>query len=188
MIDHYSYKISREDATKRIVKDEDIYKNNEQRFKDKFERFIKIWKHLKPSATKYGCRQEMSPIDLDEKKSLAFFLNDNGEIGKGMYIAAAYQNFIDWQNKFLDGLIEPLRQNGILHHFVKNMEKTIDVQKARKNEVLNFDKINGKFKNIIYDNCKRNIYREDNSINYMNYKLFIYDFDSIEKKFGEIFL
>ena len=188
MIDHYSYKISREDATKRIVKDEDIYKNNEQRFKDKFERFIKIWKHLKPSATKYGCRQEMSPIDLDEKKSLAFFLNDNGEIGKGMYIAAAYQNFIDWQNKFLDGLIEPLRQNGILHHFVKNMEKTIDVQKARKNEVLNFDKINGKFKNIIYDNCKRNIYREDNTINYMNYKQFIYDFDAIERIMGDIIL
>ena len=81
-------------------------------------------------------------------KSLAYFLNDNGEIGKGMYIAAAYQNFIDWQNQFLDGVIEPLKQNGILHHFVKNMEKTIDVQKAKKNEALNFDKLDAIFMDV----------------------------------------
>ena len=188
MIDNYSYKISREEASKKILKEEDIYKNNEQKFKDKFEQFKKNWKNLKPFSTKYGNRDEMLPIDMDENKSLAYFLNDDGEIGKGMYIAAAYQKFIEWQNQFLDRLIIPLKQNGILHHFVKNMERKIDIQKAKKNEVLNFDEIDDYFIDIIYDNCKRNIYREDNSINYMNYKLFIYDFDSIEKKLGEILL
>ena len=78
---------------------------------------------MKPYATKYECKDDMPQIDLDENKSLAHFLIDNEEWCKGMYIAAAYQKFIDWQNSFLDGLIEPLRQNGILHHFVKNMEK-----------------------------------------------------------------
>ena len=188
MIDHYSYKISREEASNKILKDEDIYKNNEQKFKVKFEKFKKNWENLKPFAIKYGCRDEMAPIDLDENKSLAHFLNDDGEIGKGMYIAAAYQNFIDWQNQFLDGLIEPLKQNGILHDFVKNMEKKIDVQKAKKNEVLNLDEIDGLFMDIIYNNCKRNIYREDNTINYMNYKQLIYDFDAIEKIMGDIIL
>jgi len=188
MIDNYSYKISREEASKKLIKDEEIYKNNVQKFKDKFDNFKKIWVHLKNSATKYGCRDEMPPIDLDENKSLAYFLNDNGEIGKGMYIAAAYQNFIEAQNAFLDGLIEPLRQNGILHHFVSSMEKTIDIQKAKKNEALNFDEIEDMFIEVIYENCKRNIYRDDNTINFMNYKQYLFDFDSIEKKLGDILL
>ena len=188
MIDNYSYNLSREEASKKILKEEDIYKNNKQNFKEKFEKFKRCWKYLKPYAIKYECKSEMPPIDLDENKSLAYFLNDNGEIGKGMYIAAAYQIFIDLQNQFLDGLIGPLKQNGILHNYVRNLEKKIDVQKAKENEVLNFDKIDEQFMEIIYDNCKRNIYREDNNINYMNYKQYKYDFDTIEKKLGELFL
>ena len=186
MIDYYSYKISREEASKKILEEEEIYKNG--KFKDKFKKFKNIWKHLKPYAIKYACRDEMKPIDLNEKREVAYFLNDNGEIGKGMYIAAAYENFIEWQNQFLDGIIEPIKQNGILHHFVKNIEKSIDIQKAKKIETLNFDEINNSFMETIYDNCKRNIFREDNKINYMNYKQFIYNFDSIEKYLGETLL
>ena len=186
MIDYYSYKISREEASKKILEEEEIYKND--KFKEKFKKFKTIWKKLKPYATKFACRDEMQPVELNEKRELAYFLNDNGELGKGMYIAAAYDNFIEWQNKFLNGIIEPIKQNGILYHFVKNMEKSIDVQKAKKNEALNFDSVNDSFMEIIFDNCRRNIFREDNSINYMNYKQFIYNFDSIEKYLGESIL
>ena len=188
MIDNYSYKISWQEASEKRLKDENIYKNNQFKFKNKFNKFKEIWGKLKPFATKYGCRDEMPPIDLDENQTLAHFLNDNGEICKGMYIAAAYQFFIDYQNNFLNKLIEPLKQNGILHYFVKNMEKSIDVQNAKKNEALNFDAANKEFIEMIYENGKRNIFREDNSINYMNYKQYIYDFDSIEKKLGDLIL
>ena len=189
MIDTYSYKISREEASKRILEDEDIYRDNQQNFQKIFKSFKNIWKKLKPYATKFESRNEMPSIDLNENKSLAYFLNDDGEIGKGMYIAAAYEYFIDLQNNFLDKLIEPLKQNGILHHYVKNFEKTIDIQKAKKTEVLNFDKINSIFIRTIYDNCKRNIFNEEyNNINFRNYKQYIYDFDSIEKYLGDILL
>ena len=188
MIDYYSYKISREDASKRKIKDEDLYKNDIQKFKDKFQSFTEIWEKLKQYATKYSCRDDMKPIDLDENQCVACFLCDNGDIGKGMYIAAAYQNFITWQNNFLDSLIEPLKQSGILHHFVKSMENTIDVQKAKKNETLNFDEINKNFLKYISENCERNIIRKDFTINYMNYKQLIYDFDAIEKNLGEFLL
>ena len=187
MIDYYSYKISRDEAERRKIKDEEIYRNDEK-FQQKFKSFTKKWKKLKPYSIKYGCRDEMPPIDLNDNQPVAYFLNDNGDIGKGMYIAAAYQNFIEWQNNFLDSLIEPSRQSGILHHFVKNMEQTIDVQKAKKNEALNFDTVNKNFTEYIYENCKRNIFRKDNTINYMNYKQFVYDFDSIEKYLGELIL
>jgi len=163
MIDNYSYKISREEASKKVLKDEEIYKNNEKGFKEMFKKFKEIWVNLKPFAIKFGCREEMPPIDLDENKSIAHFLNDDGEICKGMYIAAAYQNFIKWQNEFLDQLIEPLMQNGILHHFIKNMGKSIDVQNAKRNETLNFDKLNESFIEILFDNSKRNIFNQENN-------------------------
>ena len=188
MIDNYSYKISREEAGKNILKEEEIYKNDAHGFKDMFKKFKDNWVHLKKYAIKFGCRDEMPPIDLDENNCLACFLNDDGEIGKGMYIAAAFQNFINWQNQFLDGLIEPLRQSGILHHFIENMGKNIDVQNAKKKEILNFDKVNEQFIEIIFDNSKRNIYNNVDKINYQNYKQFIYDFDSIEKTLGEMIL
>ena len=68
------------------------------------------------------------------------------------------------------------------------MENTIDVQKATPNEVLNFDIVNQNFMQYIYENCKRNILGKNNSINYLNYKYFIYDFEAIENKLGEILL
>ena len=189
MIDNYSYKISRVEASKILLKDEEIYKNNQKGFIEMFNKFRdKIWCNLKPFAIKYIKREEMPPIDLDENKSLDYFLNDDGEMYKGMYIASAYQNFITWQNKFLDQIIEPLSQIGILHHFIKNMGKSIDVQNAKNNETLNFDKANEDLMEIIFSNSKRNIFTMENKINYLNYKQFIYDFDSIESNLGELIL
>ena len=46
MIDYYSYKISRVDAEKRKIIDEEIYKYDEK-FQKKFKSFIKKWKKLK---------------------------------------------------------------------------------------------------------------------------------------------
>jgi hypothetical protein len=189
MIDNYSYKISREEASKILLKDEEIYKSNQKGFRDLFNKFRdKIWCNLEPYAIKYNKNEEMPPIDLDENKSLDYFLNDDGEMYKGMYIASAYQNFISWQNAFLDQIIEPLRQTGILHHFIKNMGKSIDVQNAKNNEALNFEKANEDLMDLIYNNSKRNIFTMENKINYLNYKQFIYDFDSLESSLGELIL
>ena len=189
MIDNYSYKISREEASKILLKDEEIYKNNQKGFRDLFNKFRdKIWCNLEPYAIKYNKNEEMPPIDLDENKSLDYFLNDDGEMYKGMYIASAYQNFISWQNAFLDQIIDPLRQTGILHHFIKNMGKSIDVQNAKNNEALNFEKADEDLMDIIYNNSKRNIFTMENKINYLNYKQFSYDFDSIESNLGELIL
>ena len=155
MIDKYSYKISREEASKMILKDQENYKNNQRGFKKMFDRFIFIWNKIKNFAVKYKCNPDLPPIDLDEDKSLDFFLNDNAEVGKGMYIAAALQNFITWQNNFLDKIIDNVKNGGILHHYVDNMKKTIDVQNATKNDVLNFDEMKNLLNEKIYENSKR---------------------------------
>ena len=184
IIDIYSYKITRDEASKKLIKDETIYINNKNNFKDKFNKFKNIWTHLKSYSTQYGCREQMPSIDLDENKSISYFLNDNGEIGKGMYIASAYQNFIEWHNNFLNIFIEPLKQKGISINSVKS----IDIQNATKSEIINFEEIDKLLLELIYENSKRNIFKEDNSINYHNYKQIIYNFDSIEENLGKILL
>ena len=188
MIEHYSYKISREDAAKRIIKEEDLYKQDKQGFKKNFQCFIKIWEELRPYSIKYGCRDEMKPIDLNQDLAVAYFLNDDGDLGKGMYIASAYQNFIEWQNNFLDIIIENSKQNGNMNKYVRNMERYVDVQKAGNCEAINFDIVNKEFMKLIYENSKRNIFRKDTSINYKNYRQIIYDFDSIEKSLEDMLL
>ena len=188
MIDNYSYKISRDEASKIILKDEDIYKNNQRGFKDMFNKFIQIWEKIKIYATKYKCNPDLTVITLDESKSIDYFLNDNAVAGKGMYIASAYQNCISWQNNFLNKIIDSLKNGGILHHFIDNIKKTIDVQNAKKNDVLNFEEMEEELNRVIYENSKRNIFKSEKKISYQNYRQFIYDFDSIEKELGKIIL
>ena len=180
MIDIYSYKISREEASQMKIENEPLYIQNQGKFQDSLKRFIKIWNKISPYATQY--ENEILPQkNFGKETFLIYFLNDCE--GNGRYIAAAYQTFIKLQNNFLDGLIEPLRESPILNHFVKNIEKKIDVQKASKAEILNFEAIEN-FSELIYENCKRNIFL-DNKINYINYQKFIFNFDAIERDLGE---
>lgn len=43
MIDNYSYKITREEASHTRIIDLDIYKNNQHGFKNMFKKFVNIW-------------------------------------------------------------------------------------------------------------------------------------------------
>ena len=191
MVDYYSFKISRDDAKNKVLKNEPIFK--EQGFTNKFKKFISAWNEIKSKAIKYKCRVPMKPIELSENDRLIYFLNDDGEIGNGMYLAAACQNFITWQNTFLQPIIDSVAQNGILHYFSKNMKKKIPVQNAKINQTLLLEDC---FNNSIYYDLddiistysRRDIFKEDGTINYFNYNSFIYDFESIEEELGKILL
>ena len=192
MIENYSFKISRDDAKKRILLNEPIYKD--KGFQDKFNNFIKAWDEVKGEAVKYKCRPDMKKKDLNENDKLIYFLNDDGEIGYGMYIAAALDNFITWQNSFLEPIYNSVAQNGILHCFSKNMKRKLPVQNAKINQTLliencfNNSSLYYKFEDIISSFCKRDIFKEDGTINYFNYNSFIYDFASIEEELGNLVL
>ena len=134
---------------------------------------------------------------LHERMPLCHFLIDDGEIGKGMYLAAGYQNFIEWQNQFLEPITKALDINkkGILYYFNKNLKNRIDVQKANDNDIIKKDfpdnSIYINFLHLISLNSYRNIYYKNNNdikINYLNYNHFIYDFNIIEEELGKILL
>ena len=191
MVDNYSFKISRDEAKKQMLIDSKIFK--EKGFENKFINFINAWDSIKSEAIKYKCRPEMKPKNLDKKEKLVYFLNDDGELGYGMYIAAACQNFITWQNSFLQPIIDKVAQNGILHYFVKNMQRKIPVQTAKINQTLLIeDCFNNSFfynfEDIIQTFSRRDIFKEDGTINYFNYNSFIYDFTSVEEELGKLLL
>ena len=197
MINKYSYKISRNEAYRKKLIDEDIYKNDENNFKKILKDFLEIWDKIKQYSIQYKCHKMDEEI-LHAKMPLSHFLIDDGEIGKGMFLAAGYKSFIKWQNDFLEPITQALDNNnrGILYYFNKNLKNRIDVQKVNDNEIIKKDfaditfYIN--FLHLIYLNSYRNIYyingNNNIKINYLNYNNFVFDFDKIEEELGKILL
>ncbi len=191
MVELFSFKVSRDDAKKKVLEKEEIF--NEPNFIKKFDNFIDSWNGIKTDAIKYKCRPEMPIKNLSRNDTLIHFLNDDGELNGGMYIAAACQNFISWQNSFLQPIIDSVRFNGILHYYVNNLMKKIPVQTAKISQTLLIEDcfLKSQYKNfleLIYTFSKRDIFRNDGTVNYINYNSFIYDFPKIEEEFGRLLL
>ena len=162
MVEKYSFKISREYAKNNNLENEEIYKND-KKFQENVLNFINAWNEIKYEATKYQCREEMPVKELKPSNKLIDFLIDNGDLGGGMYLAAACQNFISWQNSFLQPIIDANTSNGILNCYVYNMKKKIHLHKAKQDNILlikdRFSK--SKYLNendIIYSFSERNIF------------------------------
>jgi hypothetical protein len=135
----------------------------------------------------------MQVKNLDINDKLIYFLNDNGELGYGMYLAAACQNFIEWQNMFLQPIIDANNFNGILHNYVNTIQKKVPIQEAKPSQILLIhDKFEiSKYTNlndIIYSYSERNIFNKNGKINYSDYNSFTYDYDAIEEELGKILL
>ena len=186
MVDTYSYKISREEAKKKKLKDMEDYNQ------DKYKSFHNSWAKIYKKAIKYKCRDEMNPKDLKPEDELIYFLNDANELGYGMYLSAACQNFILWQNEFLKPIIESAVLGGNLHYYIENMKKKIPVQEATSNQILSFDDCfkNSNYKDfndLVYTFSKRDFYNND-KINYQKYNIIKYDFAKIEEELAKLIL
>jgi hypothetical protein len=191
MVDNYSFKISRDDAKKKILGKEEIF--DDKQFRQKFEEFKEAWTNIKSEAIKYKCRDEMPPIDLTEEKPLINFLIDDGEWANGMYLSSADQNFISWQNSFVQPIIDSVAHDGILHYYVNNLKKKIPIYTAKINQTLLLEDSFKKseylnFNDLIYNFSRREIFKRDGTINYLGYNSFKYDFEKIEEEFGRILL
>ena len=193
MVNNYSFKISREDAKNKVLEEEDIVK--EKSFNKKFGNFIKAWDDIKKNAIKYQCRPQMEVKQgFSKKDKLINFLNDANELYNGMYLASACQNFIEWQNMFLQPIADANMFKGILHNYVNTILKKIPVQEAKPDQIVSikerFEK-SGKyidFNDLLYSFSERNIFGENGKINYSDYNTFVYDYEGIEEELGKIIL
>ena len=69
----------------------------------------------------------VKPKVLDENDSLIYFLNDDGELGYGMYLPAAYQKFIQWQNYFIQPIIDSEIQKRTFNYYIQNLKNKIPI-------------------------------------------------------------
>ena len=202
LLNIYSYKISREDGKKKILKDELEYirdKYNEMNpikidkeeeiIIDYINPFIKSWDIIKQQSIKYKCRDLGKPKEMKLEDALCYFLVDDGDKDGGMFLASAYQNYIDWQNQFINVVIAKNSMNGILNSYVSQLEQEIDVEDASKEDILNLDEsIFKKLNELILMYSMRNIFIKENEIDYLKYNDIDYNYDFIEEELGRILL
>ena len=192
MIEYYSFKITRDEAKSKTLK-EDEAEIKEQIGEKKMNNFLISWKNIKKKAIQYKFHKVMEEKAITDTSELAYFLNDINEEGYGMYLASAYQNFIKWQNEFLDFIIKNGSDKKNLKIYIESLKKEINVQEANSNQIL---LIKGCFKgsfyedfiDLIYTFSTRNIFNNDGTINYLNYNSFEYDFESIEDELAKLLL
>ena len=147
----YSYKISRDDAKKKLLKNEIgkiiYYYNemnpsniiNEEEFIHQYiNPFIESWNLIKHKAVQYKCTilrdldKGEKPLDMNIDNKLSYFLVDDGDKDGGMFLASAYQHLIECQNAFINSIISKNNINGILNNYIPLLEQEIDIQDATK--------------------------------------------------------
>ena len=160
---------------------------NNKDFEDNYINvFLNSWKNIKHKAIQYKCKDLEKAKDLTKYSELAYFLVDDGEIGYGMYLASAYEQMIQWQNKFIDYIIVNNSMNGILNSYISLLEQEVDIQDATNDEILKIDEsIYKSLDELIYSCSMRNIFSNEGKINYKNYNDIIYIYDYIESELGK---
>ena len=186
LLKKYSYKISRDEA-----QNISLYfpEKNKKKYLDPY---IKSWNEIKIFCTRYLCRPDMPILNIENNLTLNYFLVDDGQLGGGMYLASAYSNFIEWQNKFISLILDNINQDSVLYCYLEQLNEEIYVQEAKEENVLNInDNIINELNNMIRIYSIRNIFDNNNNIitiNYTNYKRIKFNFDEIEAKLGKLIL
>ena len=163
----YSKNISREYAEKKILRDEDIYINNQELIDSFFEFYNKL--EIKDDKGEIiGLSKENHLIDL--------FISDDNIIGKTY--KEIYKKFENEQNTKLENLLKNKIQNGI---FDNNCRTKINIQQISEEEILTFKLPDGiSFTEIIFNYSYRKII-DVNPVNYESYKEYEINYDMLEE-------
>ena len=167
--ENYSNRISKKDAKNKILKDEKIYKNNE----DKINKFIKFYNNIRKKGTR----------ELGIENPITDFLLIDNEFGEAY--KNIYNNFINEQNMKLEKLLDEKIDKGI---FDINCKNKINIQQIDENEIFTLNlpkKIS--FLDILYNSSYRKIL-DSISRDYEVYKEFVINYDLIEKYMTELLL
>ena len=165
MMDQYSYAITRKEAKTKKIEDE-LMNMNEENLNDEYRHFENAWNELKDETTQYQCRNMAVEHTLSKKDSLAYILNDDGEIGYGMHLASMYENFIKYQNEFLSRILNHISDQSILKFYKASIEKRIIVQEASEKEIVSITQSD--LESLLINYTKRTCYDQDGRILYTN--------------------
>lgn len=208
LLNIYSYKITREEGKSKLLKKQLMYIlnaynkmnkkiiHNRQEFINNYiNPFIESWNKIKNKSIQYKCRilidleKGEKPHDINLNDELCNFLVDDGDNKGGIFLASAYENFIEWQNEFINLIISKNKTSGIHNSYIPSLEEEIDIQNAKEDEIININENTYEILHkLIFSSSMRNIFLEKNKIVYKNYNNIIYDFNYIEEELGKILL
>ena len=102
MINYYSGRVSRNDANdgNKNLNLEDIYKNDENNFRNKLDKFKNIWNNTLSKQVKNNNNSKKFLDKFKGNERLSYYLIDNDDKGFGIFIADGLKKFIEWQNSF----------------------------------------------------------------------------------------
>ena len=194
LIDNYSYKISRDEASKKTIKEEfnkeenNIFIFNNLKKEGVIQIYMKdvfnLFKTFKDTPLQWGCHP-LAQMIIDSESSLCTVLLDDNE--PGYYLASIYKKLIEYQNTFLDNIINLNSQNGLLHCFVKQLNSEIMVQDSTINEIVKLNIDENEKNNIkLYSDLDEIIFVNTSNNPFTN--KFNYELDQIELELGNIIL
>ena len=126
---------------------------------------------------------------MKDNTKLNYLLVDDGELGGGMYLASAYSNFINWQNNFINIILNNTGQDSILSSYLYQINQEIYAQEAKNEDVVKLnDKIQSKLIDMIESYSMRKIFKNDGTLNHQKYKEIQFDFATIEEELGKLIL
>ena len=174
-VEKYSNHISRADAEKKILKNEDIYINN----KELIDSFITFYNNLKIEDPE----KKKKIIELSSERHLIdFFIIDNKY---GKTYKDIYHNFIKEQNKRIEDLLAIKIQNGIFDDTCMNK---INVQQINEKEIFTFNLPKDiSFIDILFNSSYRKIL-DNNNGSYESYREYKINYDLIEENMTDILL
>ena len=170
--ENYSHQITREYAEKKILKDDKIYQNIEN--KKLINNFIEFYNKLKikdsiDNDSKDNKDKDFIQLKVDKNHLCDFVLDDNNKIGKTY--KDIYKKFIRKQNDEIENLLDIKIIAGV---FDSNCTNKINVQQIRKEEIFSI-KMPEQFSfiNIIFNSSYRKIIDNKNYEIYNQYEIIL---------------
>ena len=191
---NYSYIITRDEANKTTIENEynktenNIFTINRNKNKKNIHEYLSdiiyLFNEFKDVDLQWGC-QKLQKMNLTTKSELACVLLDDNE--PGFYLSSIYKKLIEYQNLFLDNIINCNVQNGLLHCFVKQLNNEMMIQDANINEIVKIDFKQHNNNNLkLYSSIDELIFINTSKI--PNINNFNYELEQIEIELGNIIL
>ena len=191
LLEKCSFRYSRDSANNTKLKTEFNYNEIKQDVND----FIDSWNKIRPIIENYGCKQFKNNgqkyfTEINSNSPISYFLVDEGEFGHGMVLAAIYKKLIEFQNTFLNQIINS--KSEILSCFKEQLSQEIMIQDCSINEIIDLNRINDDILNdIIVKNTIPNIFnllKTEKKLNFDNINNYEHDYENIERELGSLLL
>ena len=165
VINYCSYRLSREEAQKKLIKNEIKINDN------LIDNFIDIYNKLRPLIESYECHEfkdkngNLYFNDLNNEQNLSNFCVDIGEFNYGMVLAALYKEMINWQNQFINIVLNS--KNNYHKNYTDLFKQKVMIQDCNENDIIKFPSNDIIMNEIIITNS----YQKNYGIIYYNFNL-----------------